>query len=45
MSDGGLDEFLFIALPYVCLFTFFMMTIYRYRAAVVFVFESVQSVS
>ena len=32
MSDGGLDEFLFIALPYVCLFTFFMMTIYRYRA-------------
>lgn len=26
------DIFLFIALPYVCLFTFFLMTIYRYRA-------------
>ncbi len=25
------DQFLFIALPYVCLFTFFLMTIYRYR--------------
>lgn len=27
-----LDAFLFIGLPYVCLFTFFLMTIYRYRA-------------
>lgn len=27
-----LDQFLFVALPYVCLFTFFLMTIYRYRA-------------
>ena len=27
-----LDTFLFVALPYVCLFTFFLMTIYRYRA-------------
>ena len=26
-----LDQFLFVALPYVCLFTFFLMTIYRYR--------------
>lgn len=26
------DLFLFVALPYVCLFTFFLMTIYRYRA-------------
>lgn len=32
MSDGVLNQFLFIALPYVCLFTFFLMTIYRYRA-------------
>ena len=31
MSDGVLNQFLFIALPYVCLFTFFLMTIYRYR--------------
>jgi nitrate reductase gamma subunit len=26
------DQFLFIGLPYICLFTFFLMTIYRYRA-------------
>lgn len=26
-----LDQFLFVALPYVCLFTFFLMTVYRYR--------------
>lgn len=32
MNDRVLDQFLFIALPYVCLFTFFLMTIYRYRA-------------
>ena len=32
MNDGGWNQFLFIALPYVCLFTFFLMTIYRYRA-------------
>jgi nitrate reductase gamma subunit len=25
------DQFLFVALPYVCLFTFFLMTVYRYR--------------
>ncbi len=31
MSKHFLDQFLFIALPYVCLFTFFLMTIYRYR--------------
>lgn len=27
-----LDVFLFVGLPYICLFTFFLMTIYRYRA-------------
>ena len=32
MTGRVLDQFLFIALPYVCLFTFFLMTIYRYRA-------------
>ncbi len=32
MSGHFLDIFLFVALPYVCLFTFFLMTIYRYRA-------------
>ncbi|MDA7980807.1 MAG: respiratory nitrate reductase subunit gamma, partial [Pirellulales bacterium] len=32
MTDRFLDVFLFVALPYVCLFTFFLMTIYRYRA-------------
>ena len=32
MNARILDQFLFIALPYVCLFTFFLMTIYRYRA-------------
>ncbi|MDH3717145.1 MAG: respiratory nitrate reductase subunit gamma [Planctomycetota bacterium] len=26
------DVFLFVGLPYICLFTFFLMTIYRYRA-------------
>lgn len=26
------NQFLFIVLPYICLFTFFLMTIYRYRA-------------
>ena len=31
MSKHVLDQFLFVALPYVCLFTFFLMTIYRYR--------------
>lgn len=31
MSQHFLDQFLFIALPYVCLFTFFLMTVYRYR--------------
>lgn len=31
MNPRVLDQFLFIALPYVCLFTFFLMTIYRYR--------------
>lgn len=32
MTAKSLDQFLFIAIPYVCLFTFFLMTIYRYRA-------------
>jgi nitrate reductase gamma subunit len=32
MTSHALDQFLFIALPYVCLFTFLLMTIYRYRA-------------
>jgi len=31
VSQHALDQFLFVALPYVCLFTFFLMTIYRYR--------------
>lgn len=31
MSQHFFDSFLFVALPYVCLFTFFLMTIYRYR--------------
>jgi len=31
MSGHFLDQFLFIALPYVCLFTFFLVTIQRYR--------------
>ncbi|MCC7476679.1 MAG: respiratory nitrate reductase subunit gamma [Pirellulales bacterium] len=31
MNQHFFDQFLFIALPYVCLFTFFLMTIYRYR--------------
>ena len=31
MNTHALDQFLFIALPYVCLFTFLLMTIYRYR--------------
>jgi nitrate reductase gamma subunit len=32
MSPNFLDQFMFVVLPYVCLFTFFLMTIYRYRA-------------
>ena len=32
MSAQSLNQILFIALPYVSLFTFFLMTIYRYRA-------------
>ena len=32
MNACILNQFLFIALPYVCLFTFFLMTIHRYRA-------------
>ena len=31
MNSLVLDQFLFIALPYVCLFTFLLMTIHRYR--------------
>ena len=31
MSTRVFDQFLFVALPYVCLFTFFLMTVYRYR--------------
>ncbi len=31
MNQHFLDQFLFAALPYVCLFTFFLMTISRYR--------------
>ena len=31
MTDRFFDQFLFVVLPYVCLFTFFLMTIYRYR--------------
>ncbi len=31
MSEHFYDQFLFVALPYVCLFTFFLMTVYRYR--------------
>jgi len=31
MSKHFLDQFMFIALPYVCIFTFLLMTIYRYR--------------
>ena len=31
MSKHFLDQFLFVALPYVSLFTFLLMTIYRYR--------------
>lgn len=32
MTGSVLDTFLFIAVPYVCLFTFLLMTIHRYRA-------------
>lgn len=32
MSAQSVNQVLFMALPYVCLFTFFLMTIYRYRA-------------
>ncbi|VAX41220.1 Respiratory nitrate reductase gamma chain [hydrothermal vent metagenome] len=31
MDKHILDNFLFVGLPYICLFTFFLMTIYRYR--------------
>ncbi len=31
MNANFFDQFLFVALPYVCLFTFFLMTVYRYR--------------
>ena len=31
MSKHFLDQFMFIALPYVCIFTFLLMTIYRCR--------------
>ncbi len=31
MNPHVLDQFLFIALPYVCLSTFFIITVYRYR--------------
>ncbi len=31
MSQDFFDQFMFVALPYVCLFSFFLMTIYRYR--------------
>ena len=31
MNIHAWDQFLFVALPYVCLFTFLLMTIYRYR--------------
>ena len=30
MNVNVLNQFLYVALPYVCLFTFFLMTIYRY---------------
>jgi nitrate reductase gamma subunit len=32
MNSHILDQFLFVALPYVCLSTFLLMTIHRYRA-------------
>lgn len=32
MTERHLDQLMFVALPYVALFTFFLMTIYRYRA-------------
>jgi nitrate reductase gamma subunit len=32
MVAASFDQLLFVALPYVALFTFFLMTIYRYRA-------------
>lgn len=32
MPTHPVQQFLFVALPYVCLFTFFLMTIHRYRA-------------
>jgi len=31
MTGHVLDQFLFVVLPYVCLFTFLLMTIHRYR--------------
>ncbi len=42
MNPTILDQFLFIALPYVCIFTFFLMTIYRYRTQA-FSFSSLSS--
>jgi nitrate reductase gamma subunit len=32
MTTAAVNQILFVALPYVCLFTFFLMTIHRYRA-------------
>lgn len=32
MTMSSVHQILFVALPYVCLFTFLLMTIYRYRA-------------
>lgn len=32
MNEPFLDQFLFVALPYICLFTFLLMTVHRYRA-------------
>ncbi len=32
MNEPFLDQFLFMALPYICLFTFLLMTVHRYRA-------------
>lgn len=32
MTVGSVHQILFVALPYVCLFTFLLMTIHRYRA-------------
>ncbi|MCA9078268.1 MAG: respiratory nitrate reductase subunit gamma [Planctomycetaceae bacterium] len=42
MNSHALDQFLFIALPYVSLFTFLLMTIHRYRQQT-FSFSSLSS--